>query len=99
MERRSESSVPSAEVFQKPSDYADVLARFGHNSPEAVAFYRANDGAGRCGLARLNDSLPGYSVSRSSIWTAPPDCRTLSGRRTPKRLLPDVVALTYARTA
>ncbi len=42
MERKSESSVPSAEVFQKLSDYADVLARFGHNSPEAVAFYHAN---------------------------------------------------------
>lgn len=43
MEGSSGSLVPSPRVFEKLSEYADLLAKFGPHSPEAAAFYHANE--------------------------------------------------------
>ena len=43
MEGKSGSLVPSPNVVEKLSEYADVLAKFGPGSPEAAAFHHANE--------------------------------------------------------
>lgn len=42
MEIESESFVPSPEAFAKLAEYADLLARFGASSSEAMTHYNAN---------------------------------------------------------